>query len=322
MTQYVLGIDGGGTHTRAAIVDERGFLLGTGVGGPSNYDDVGADAAQANIKAAITQAWNKVGMPPRSFDAAFLGMAGVVSEKDHLVIQRIAANLNLAPVELVGVDHDCRVALSGGLSGRPGIVLIAGTGSSCYGRNQDGESWRAGGWGELISDEGSGYWLGVQAMVAAVRAFDGRSQTTVLYKRVMEHLQLQDINEIMHLLYSQGVPRAEIAEMALLVLEAAQSGDQVAHSILLRGAQDLANCVYAVASRLRMEGQLSELVLIGGLMNAEKLFVTPLKTAVGKLLPLCKVTYPEMPPEFGACILGLEMLGKPHMKILLENRKP
>jgi N-acetylglucosamine kinase-like BadF-type ATPase len=111
-------------------------------------------------------------------------MAGVVSPTDRAIMANIAQSLTLAPADRVGVDHDCRIALAGGLSGRPGMVQIAGTGSSTFGVNASGESWRAGGWGQLISDEGSGYWLGVQAMQTAVRAFDGRLPPTLLLRKV------------------------------------------------------------------------------------------------------------------------------------------
>jgi glucosamine kinase len=310
MSKFILGIDGGGTKTRAVIVDEGGGLLGAGVGCGSNYDDIGPEAAQANIGATVRAAWEDAGLAPRPFDAAFLGMAGVVSPTDRGIIHQIAMNLELAPANCVEVDHDCRVALAGGLSGRPGIVQIAGTGSSCFGINAAGERWMAGGWGELISDEGSSYWLGVQAMIRAVRAYDGREGPTILLERVLDHLKLGGMNEIMHRLYSQGMTRAEIAQLAPSVIEAARQGDQAAQELVQRGVSDLADCVQAVARRLGM-GDAPELALVGGLMNAVDVFVAPLKAAVWERLPGCSIQRPELPPVLGACLLGLEMLGGP-----------
>ena len=191
MTRYVLGIDGGGTKTQAAIVDETGHVRGVGLGGPSNYDDIGANRARANIAQAVTAACAPAGCEPAPFAAAFLGLAGIVSPADRAVVQGIAADLRLAPLDRVGVDHDCRIALAGGLSGRPGIVLIAGTGSSCYGRNAAGGDWRAGGWGSQIGDEGSGYWLGLHALQSAVRAYDGRGPATRLEADVRRVLDQQ-----------------------------------------------------------------------------------------------------------------------------------
>jgi N-acetylglucosamine kinase-like BadF-type ATPase len=309
MTRYALGIDGGGTKTRAAIIDEGGRLRGTGVGGPSNYDDVGVDTAQAGVAQAVDAARRAAGLKSSPFDAAFLGMAGVVSPDDRAIIRRIAQNLELAPVEQIGVDHDIRIALAGGLSGRPGIALIAGTGSSCYGRTAAGEGWRAGGWGQLISDEGSSYWLGVQAMKAAVRAYDGRIERTLLLTRVQERLRLADMNDIMHRIYHAGLSRAEIAALAPLVIDAARDGDQVAEGLIEQGAQALAECVLAVARRLGFTDGPCELALVGGLFRAGDIFTQPLKGAIWQRLPHCRIIPAEAPPVLGACVLALQSLG-------------
>jgi glucosamine kinase len=211
--RLVIGIDGGGTNTRAALAAETGEVLGIGLAGPSNYDDVGVAIARRNIGAAVRQAWQQAGRKRRPADAAFLGMAGVVSDDDRATIRQIAEQLRLAPPDRIGVDHDIRIALAGGLAGQPGIALIVGTGSSCYGRTADGRSWRAGGWGHLLDDFASGYYLGLQAMVAAVRAADGRSPQTRLLPLVMESLGLRDINELMRRLYYEGMSRAAIAAL-------------------------------------------------------------------------------------------------------------
>lgn len=308
MTQYVLGIDGGGTKTHAAIIDDRGRLCGTGLGGPSNYDDVGVATAQAGIEQAMDAARRMAGLPLASFAAAFLGMAGVVSSQDRAMIREIARNLELAQPDRVGVDHDCRIALAGGLNGRPGIVVIAGTGSSCYGRTAAGEGWRAGGWGQLISDEGSSYWLGVQAMKAAVSAYDGRIERTLLLERVQDRLRLADMNDIMHRIYHTGLSRAEIAALAPLVIGAARAGDEVAQGLIEQGAQDLAECVLAVARRLGFTDGPCELALTGGLFRAGDTFTQPLKDAVWERLLHCRITPAEAPPVLGACVLALQSL--------------
>ena len=307
MTHYILGVDGGGTRTRAAIVTENGRFCGLGVAGPSNYDDVGVAQAQANIAAAIAQAREKAGLAPRPFAAAFLGMAGVVSDADRHIIRQIARSLNLAPAERVGVHHDIHIALAGGLMGEPGIALIAGTGSSCYGRNAGGQEWRAGGWGHLLADEGSGYWLGLSAMRCAVNAHDGRGQPTALLETIVNALELTHINDIMHRLYSRGMSRAEIAALAPQVIETAQNGDQVANNLLDQAARDLAQCVVAVARRLDMTAACN-LILIGGLMEIEEEVVRPLTALLREQLPACHIRQPILPPVLGACLLGLTSL--------------
>lgn len=307
MTRYILGIDGGGTRTRAAIVNENGRFCGLGVAGPSNYDDVGAERAQANIAAAVAQAREKAGLAPRPFAAAFLGMAGVVSDADRRIIRQIARSLDLAPANCVGVHHDIHIALAGGLMGEPGIALIAGTGSSCYGRNADGQEWRAGGWGHLLADEGSGYWLGLNAMRCAVNAHDGRGPATALLETIVNTLALPHINDIMHRLYGRGMSRAEIAALAPQVIETAQNGDQVANNLLEQAARDLVHCVVTVARHLDM-AEACNLILIGGLMGVENGVVRPLTALLREQLPACQIRQPILPPVLGACLLGLTSL--------------
>lgn len=309
MTRYLLGVDGGGTKTYAAIMDEHGRHLGGGIGGPSNYDHAGVLATRANIAAAVSAARQAAGLPEQPFAAAFLGMAGVVSPEDRAVIGAIAAELALAPPERIGVDHDCRIALAGGLSGRPGIVQIAGTGSSTFGMNAAGAAWRAGGWGYLLADEGSSYWLGAQALRAAVRAYDGRGPATELEPRLRERLGLADMNAIMHRVYVAGLTPTEIAGLAPLVIDLARAGDAVARQLVRDGAAELVAAVVAVARRLGLDAGACELALVGGLFQAEDVLLPPLRAQLAEALPGCTAHLAERAPVEGACLLALQQLG-------------
>jgi N-acetylglucosamine kinase len=306
--KHVLGVDGGGTKTHVVILDEEGRLLAEGTSGPSNYDDVGEEIARENIGRAVDAARARTHLPACPFDAVFLGMAGVVSAQDRQVIHNIAEALNLAPADAIGVDHDCRIALAGGLSGRPGIVQIAGTGSSTFGMNAAGEGWRSGGWGHLLADEGSGCWLGIQAMIAAVRSYDGRLPHTPLQERVLAALGLDDMNEIMHKLYVEQLPRSEMAQLAPLVIETAREGDPYARLLIERGCNEMADCVLAVARRLRMDEGPSELALVGGIFQAGEIVLQPMTAAVKARLPHCGVLFAERSPVLGAGILALEKM--------------
>ena len=309
---YVLGIDAGGTKTLAAVADLRGNFLGCGLGESGNFDDLGAAAAQKNIAAAVEAACQAAGLPAAGgFTSVFFGGAGVSSEVDRAVVRQMMLNLRLAEPERAGVDHDIRIALAGGLSGRPGLVLITGTGTACYGRNAAGAAWRSGGWGPLISDDGSGYWLGLQAMRAAVMAFDRRGGPTVLFETVLAHLGLDDINEIMHRIYVRGLSRAEMAAMAQLVLHAAGEGDAVAIEIIRQGAEAMAESVLAAARELGLadRGSVCEVALVGGLQNAGEVYIGPLRRAILARLPGAAVRPAEMPPVAGACLLALQHAG-------------
>jgi glucosamine kinase len=306
----VLGVDGGATKTEAVLLDARGQVLGRGFGGPSNYNAVGIEATQRHIGEAAAAACAAAHIDRDAVDAAFLGLAAIVSAADRALIHRAGVALELAPPEKIGVDHDCRIALAGGLSGRPGIVQIAGTGSSTFGINAAGEGWRVGGWGQLISDEGSGYWLGIQAMRASVCAADGRLAGTVLYEAVMAALNLSDINDIMPLIYVQGMAKNEIAGLAPLVLDAAQGGDRAAQQIINEGADLLAECVEAAAERLGMNDETVEIALVGGLFQAGEVIVGPFRTALRSRLADFRLIPAELPPSAGAAILALELAGE------------
>jgi glucosamine kinase len=303
----VLGVDGGGTRTRAAIVDGAGHFLAIGEGGPSNLHVSGRDAVRDAVATAVEAARSAAGIDSHSFDAAFLGHAGVVTPRDHSEIRAIARELALAPDERVGVDHDLRIALAGTLAGASGIVLIAGTGSSCYGRNADGASWRAGGWGPLLDDPGSGYWIGVQGMATVGRGVDGRGPETILQRTLPVALHVADAGELLRLTGVDGLSRERIAALAPLVLDAANEGDEAARAIVARGVDELALMVYAVAQRLWKDRQ-TMLAMTGGLTERPA-FRSAIESAVAHRAPDVRPVPSRLPPVLGAAALALDALG-------------
>ena len=233
----------------------------------------------------------------------------MVSQLDRDAVREMALELGLAGRERVGVDHDIRVALAGGLAGRPGIVMVAGTGSSCFGVNPAGAAWRAGGWGPLIDDEGSSYWLGIQAMRAAVLDYDGRGERTRLTRAISERLALAEMDELMNRLYAAEMTRTQIAALAPLVFEASAQGDAVAQNLIRRGCEAMADCALAVARKLGMDRGTSELAITGGLTNAGEALFNPFRAAVAQRLPACQVQKARLIPAIGAALLALELTG-------------
>jgi glucosamine kinase len=306
MTNYLLGVDGGGTKTQAVICDESGRILGSGMGGPSGIDSVGAAGAILGIGAAVEAARQQAGLVVAPFHSVFLGMAGVVSEADRDIIRGVAHELALGPV--IGVDHDIRISLAGGLSGRLGIALIAGTGSSCFGINAAGERWQSGGWGHLISDEGSSYWLGWNGIRLAIGTYDGRWQSSLL-EPVRQRLGMALMTDLHHRLYTEGISKAEIAALAPLVIEAAASGDGMAQQLIVTGTADLAQMVAAVARRLGWAAAPCEVTLTGGLWRAGEDVIAPFRRALADVLPAARIVMPELSPVLGACVLALQQAG-------------
>lgn len=307
--QLILGIDGGGTSTRVVLASRNGEVLGFGRSGPSNYDDVGIEKTRENIKLAVEQAWNKSGLPQRPADSAFLGMAGVVSDSDRSIISEITASLGLASMDFVGIDHDIRIALAGGLALKPGIVIIAGTGSSCYGRNAEGQSCRVGGWGYLLDDGGSSYYLGIEAIKAVVRSEDGRMGSTTLAEKVLAKLGIKEMQDLMHRIYSPRMSRTEIASLAPVVLETAQQGDAIAQKIVGDGLNELALLVKIAAQRLNLTTAGLNVTAVGGLAHSGDYYKSGLYAAIYSQLPGVQILEPVLSPVFGAALLAIEMLG-------------
>ncbi len=299
-----IGIDGGGTHTRAAIVDGDGEVRAVGFGGGSNMQAAGIDGARESIRGAVDRALAELG-ESADLTGAFLGMAGVVSADDRRSMLGLAREV--VPARYIEVDHDIRAALAGGLAGEPGMALIAGTGSSCYGRAADGRSWRAGGWGSLLDDSGGGHWIGLRGMMAITRAADERDPPTALTAPLMRALGIDDIDRMLHLAGSQGLRHGAIAALAPIVLDTAAAGDPTARTILERGAAELAAMAEAVARHLELGSDVA-IVLTGGL-TAHPLYSMMIRAAIAERLPGAHTISPMLPPVLGAALLALGLGG-------------
>jgi len=327
MAELILaaGIDGGATRTRAVFVTAEGAVAGYGSAGPSNYDNVGEETAAENIRRAVEEA--RAGgaspqaaplPPPR---AMFLGMAGVVSPTDREIVRRMVAAHRLVPPESVGVDHDIRIALAGGLEGREGVVLIAGTGSSTYGRRSDGRNHRTG-WGYLLDDRGSGFSLGLQAIIATVMAADGRGPATALGGIVRDRLRFTDIDDILHIMYGSGPPVADVAALAPDVIGSAVAGDAVARGILAGGSRELARMVATVADRLEFSGTRFPVTMTGGLVDRPGHYRSLIEQEIRAASPGVEIVSPALPPVLGAALLALQAAGvHPTPRILERMRK-
>lgn len=301
-----MGIDGGGTQTRCLVIDDKAAIMGLGVAGPSKPDAVEPEVGQANLHQAINAACQSCG-GPQAIDTAFLGMGGVVSEADEQAVRRLLTGLALRPDISIDIDHDIRIALAGGTAGRPGIALIVGTGSSCYGRNAAGEAWRCGGWGYILDDLGSSFYLGQQALTAIVRGYDGRGPQTALTAPIMNALGLHDPNEIMHRIYHPRLDHTGIAALAPIVTKMAES-DSVARSIIERGCEALAEMVVGTVRHLHLPDN-TLVIPVGSLATASSLFRENLERALHAVLPEIQIRPPLVPAVAGAAFLALQQVG-------------
>jgi N-acetylglucosamine kinase-like BadF-type ATPase len=257
-----LGVDGGGTKTLAVIVDADGRERGRGAAGSGNQSAVGIQRAIANITQAVTGAATEAGaMGPCA--VGWVGLAGVDRPDDRTLMLSHLASLATS----VHVTNDAELALSG-LEGAVGVALIAGTGSISLGRNAAGEKARAGGWGHLIGDEGSGYTIGRLAIQAAAQAADGRGMQTAILPAIMEAWSLTRPDGMIGHIYPDG-DKGTIAALSGIVFTAARVGDRIAWQIMTGAATDLAITAIAVGDALGFKDRSLPLALAGGLLIHE-----------------------------------------------------
>ncbi|GCE26897.1 N-acetylglucosamine kinase [Dictyobacter alpinus] len=263
---FYLGVDGGGSKTLAVIVNARGEEVGRGQAGSSNYTSVGLEQAISNIYAAVEQARLPLGTE-FSIEKAWLGLAAVDRPADYAALAPKVEHL----AGTVFLTNDAELALSA-LPGTVGVVLIAGTGSISLGRNAQGITTRAGGWGNLLGDEGSGYALGSQALQAAVRAADGRGPHTILLERILAFWQLERAEQLIGEVYFQA-DKARIARLSTCVLQAEREGDPLAQELVQHAINELVLAARTVARKLGMNPeQPLPLALGGGLLINELSF--------------------------------------------------
>lgn len=316
---FVLGLDGGGTKTRAVVLDEKGNVAGFGINGGSDFDAVGFGQAKENLQRAIVQACDA--LPNLSeLDAIHVGIAGVVSRKDIQVVHNMLEGLDLSSKTFVKVTHDCSTALAGAAAGKPGMILISGTGSSCFGRDADGKEALSGGWGYLFGDVGSGYYLGHQALAAVLSAFDGRGQETLLTEPILEALGVDDIMEVMHRIYHPRLDISGIAALAPLVTEFAER-DEVARSIILNGCKGLVEVVDSVVNKLQFQEGFP-IVPVGGLAVSDSIFSKKLYQMLKEAFPEAVVSKPLTSPLTGAGMLALQEIGvRLHEETMIKVEK-
>jgi N-acetylglucosamine kinase-like BadF-type ATPase len=243
--KYILGVDGGGTKTLALLGNIDGDVLARGISGPSNYNAVGFEVACSALESAVNAACSGYA---GEISALCLGLSGAGRKEDIERFRNWA--VHKFPKALVQVVSDAEILLQAGAPSGPGLALICGTGSVGYGRTVKGELIRAGGWGYLFGDEGSGFAIGVAALQAVTQAYDGRGRQTLLSDLVLRRYNLRTPPELVREIYDNASPQLAIASLADLVEQAAVGGDSVAVTILEKSAQELARIVAAVYSKL------------------------------------------------------------------------
>jgi len=303
--RYVVGVDGGASKTVALIGTESGKVLGRGESGPSNYHNVGAAAASRAIKKAVIEAQKQTGLREVRPETAVVALAAVDSEIDRAVALRFVRRTKIARTSYV--VHDSVAALYAATQGKPGIIVISGTGCVAAGVNEAGEYARAGGWGYLIDDEGSAFDIGRKALTRAFRMLDGRARPTNLISILKRNFQVKMLEDALSLIYANGVSVEEVARLASLVSRAA-SRDKVCKEILNNAGITLAELACAVARRLCMTDDSFKVATVGGSFKSGRHLLKPFTARIKSECPRARVIRLKVEPARGAFLLAASEL--------------
>jgi glucosamine kinase len=332
-----LGIDGGGTRTTAWLANEAGRILARAVTGPSNPLKVGFEAAQRELLRAARTTLRQAGVgacfrPPNirdplngkaavaplrerrrqpshsdraqrvpALDAVCVGLAGVDRPQVH---RRLCTWLRKSiPARFHLLTTDAAIALRAAIGDSPGVIVVSGTGSIAYGRDDRGRVLRSGGWGVAYDDAGSGYELGHKAIVAALHDYDGRGRYTQLSAKVCQALRIPDITQVV----PKSLTPRQIAALFPLVLEAARRRDFVARELCEQGGRDLAGLAGALLKRLGWLRRVVPVVCAGGVFRSSPRIRRSFARYLHRAAPQARVLLLRHPPVEGALALARDL---------------
>ncbi|MCB8944240.1 MAG: N-acetylmuramic acid 6-phosphate etherase [Ardenticatenaceae bacterium] len=304
---FVIGVDGGGSKTAVALLDNNGQVLGRGLSGSSNHHNVGLAQAKANLWAGMSEAAAQAEVALGTIAAATWSLAGVDRPEERELFGQMAASM--LPGVPVRVENDAVGALVGGLGHHNGIVLIAGTGMIAYGENERGERARGGGWGPFF-DHGSGYDLVQSTLRLISQQTDGNQNgSVVLVEQLVTAVGLNKVTDFLVWVYAPERRVADIAALAPVVLAAAERGDLAALLAVNQGAEWLATAVATVAHKLG-HTEPFQLVLGGGILSKSSFYREVVVQAIQTRLPQAQPILPKADAAVGAGLMALELAGK------------
>lgn len=306
----VMGVDGGGTKSVGLVADLSGNILTRRESGASNVNVVGLDGAARSLHKVISDCCDDVRCPPDELSCVVLALAGAGDDASKQRIREAVNQLfekeNRKPLP-ISVQTDSRAALEGAFNGGSGVVIIAGTGSIVMGKTDHNDLLTVGGWGRFLGDEGSGFYIGREALRAVTLHMDRRGETSKLKGKFAEAFQWHTRADIIHAVYQD---KFDLARLAPLVLDAAAENDLVSQKLLQNAALQLAEQARVVVMQMGILRKIG-LVMLGGLIDHENVYSNTLHMKLMKLLPQVEVRQPLHPAAYGAVFIALEQMRKP-----------
>lgn len=300
--KYYIGMDGGGTKTKCVLADENLKVISTSQGGPSNFLIRGTDEVSKTLFELVNEVISgKIDLS--GVKGIVLGTTGAGRRSDAEKLEtafKQYAQTNGLSIPRFRVESDARIALEGAFSGKPGSILIAGTGSILFGKDAEGTVHRIGGFGRMLGDEGSGYSIGKKGLSLFAKEYDGRGITTLLTDAVKEKLNIPDGPSLINEVYNN---QFDIASVTPLVIECAAKGDEACISILEEEADELILHVTAISKKMDTESM--RLCLIGSLITTDNYYSALFKKKTEATLPNVKIQQPDYEPEMGAVLMAM-----------------
>ena len=301
---YTAGWDGGGSKTAAVCLDLKGAQLMRESFGPLNPNGAESSAIEKTIHSAL----DAMDMLPGGLSACrhlTVGAAGVSNPKvAELISSLIRKSGYTGSLNIVG-DHEI---LLYGAVGREGAVLIAGTGSVCIGRNTQGQTYRSGGLGYLIGDEGSGYWIGLKILCAVTRSLDGRGPKTLMTPPLLAALQCDSLRGIIGQVYGGELDKTRIAALSHLLAAALEQKDTAALDIAFAAADELCQLAGTVVASLGLED--GYLAFSGGLLSESSPLRAPVMERIQRRHPELQIISPRTDAAQGAALMALEFINR------------
>lgn len=307
MQKYYLAVDGGGTKTDVICTDKNGAVVGRGLSGPTNITSTSVGAASFNLIEAIRQAVETLPEAEQSgFPVMVMGLAGIDSQKEYdqayEVFSRSIAHYKIEKFILV---NDSVIALKNGTDKTDALILVAGTGSICFGTNEGGQSFKTSGMDYLLADQGSGYDIGRHVLRESVKSYDGRSAKSLLENLVCEHFKIPSILDLKNEVYHPPLTKIEVAELAPLCTKAFEQGDKVANDIFNWTVTGIVLMISTVINNLSLVN--FDLVLSGAITK-----IPYINQEVSKIVkekyPGATIITPSSDPVFGALKMAMSAL--------------
>jgi N-acetylglucosamine kinase-like BadF-type ATPase len=306
-----LGVDGGGTKTAFVLIDARGKICASHVIGSVSHISEGFERATFLLAEGTRELLKRGSITSGQVDFAFFAL-GSYGEDSSATPKLDAMPVGLLSQHRFRCGNDMLASWAGSLAGENGISVIAGTGSMAYGEYARRYA-RAGGWGELIGDEGSAYWIAREGMNLFSRMGDGRAPSGPLHLLVRERLKLEvDLDLCARVYGNDGGTRSAVAQFAQLVHEAAESGDDESRAIFLRAAGELAATVVAVRRSLQVPPTVVLPVsYTGGAFSGSAWLVEGFKQALAREPTPYEIRVPRFPPVIGAALYAARLAARP-----------